>query len=288
MRGVSKGWAAVLSALVLAAFFLTAGVIESTASFVVEKAEKARLQRLTTDYASKESEHFVIRFSKRDTEVIHRVCDQAESQLALAADYFGYRPEQKILLTVYHDKDNLQKGLRLPSGGTTLGAYYAGTIGVLSPNVWGHEGGAAEKGLYLHELTHLIMADMAGGNYPLWFTEGMALYQEYLNTGFEWGKEYRFEELPYSIEELTGDFSRLDQFLAYKQSFLLVKALVEMEGRDRILKLFGVLDKNAPFNTAFLQVFGYTPEKLWVLAEKSSKKMKHARVGGPLHVKIGD
>lgn len=271
MRGVSKGRVAVLTVLFLAAFFLGSGGAKP-ANAIVEGLERARLHRLTTGYTVKETENFIIRFYAGDAKVLHRVANQAEGQLELAAEFFGYRPENKILLTVYHDKDHLQKGLRLPSRGTTLGAYYAGTIGVLSPNVWGEEGDAAEKGLYLHELTHLLMADMAGGNYPLWFTEGMALYQEYLHTGFEWGKEYRFEKLPYTVEELTGDFARLDQFLAYKQSLLLVKTLVESEGRDKVTALLGALGTGMPFDKAFVQALGYLPGHLWELHNGKGEK----------------
>lgn len=287
MRGVSKGRVALLAVLVLGAFFLGSGGVKP-ANAIVERWERVRLHRLTTGYTVKETENFIIRFYAGDAKVLHRVANQAEEQLALAAEFFGYRPKNKILLTVYHNKDHLRKGLRLPSRGTTLGAYYAGTIGVLSPNVWGEEGDAAEKGLYLHELTHLLMADMAGGNYPLWFTEGMALYQEYLHTGFEWGKEYRFEKLLYTVEELTGNFARLDQFLAYKQSLLLVKTLVESEGRDKVLVLLEMLGTGTSFDKAFVKVFGYLPGQLWELLNEEGKKMKYARVGGPLHIKIGD
>ena len=271
MKGVSKGRVALLAVLVVGSFFLGAGGIKP-AHAIVEGVEKVRLSRLTTGYNVKETENFVIRYYDGDAEVIHRVANQAEGQLALAAEFFGYRPEDKILLTVYHDKDYLQKGFRLPSRGTTLGAYYAGTIGVLSPSVWGEEGDAAEKGLYLHELTHLLMADMAKGNYPLWFTEGMALYQEYLHTGFEWGKEYRFEKLPYTVEELTGDFARLDQYLAYKQSLLLVKTLIELEGRDKALVLLEMLGTRTSFDKAFAQVYGYPPGHLWDLLNEEGKK----------------
>lgn len=272
MRGFPRGRAAVVTALILAVFFLGAGGIKPAAAVAVEELEKNRLHRLTTDYIQEETGNFVIRFSENDAGVLRRVAGQAERQLALVSEYFGFKPAERIVLTVYHDKDHLLKGLRLPSRGSTLGAYYAGTIGVLSPSAWGEEGDMAEDGLYLHELTHLFMADMAGGNYPLWFTEGMALYQEYLHTGFEWGREYRFEKLPYSLEELTGDFTGLDQFLAYKQSLLLVKTLIETEGRDKILALFGLLDANISFDRAFRHTFGYSTKGLWDLTNEHLEK----------------
>ncbi len=261
MGGFGRGRAAVILTLLLTILFLSTNYIKPAAVTIVQVAERARLKRLTVDYAVKETENFLIRFSDKDIGVIRRVEYQAQKQFDAVTEYFGYNPETKITLTVYQDKNHLQKGLRLPYKGTTLGAYYAGTISVLSPSVWGHEGDAAEEGLYIHELTHLIMSDMAGGNYPMWFTEGMALYQEYINTGFEWGREYKFEDLPYSIQELTDHFAKLDQFIAYKQSFLLVKTLVEREGRNKVFELLETLKGDVPFDLAFERVYGYSPDQ---------------------------
>ena len=42
---------------------------------------------------------------------------------------------------------------------------------------------------FVHELTHLVVDDLAGGNFPVWFTEGSALYMEYMLLGYEWGRD---------------------------------------------------------------------------------------------------
>ena len=70
------------------------------------------------------------------------------------------------------------------------------------------------------------------------------------------------------MEELTGGFARLDQFLAYKQSLLLVKTLVESEGRDKVLVMLETLGTGTSFDKAFVQVFGYSPVHLWDLLNK--------------------
>jgi hypothetical protein len=259
MRGYKRGRLIVFLAFAFIMLFLNSGGIKTAAAVMVERAETIRIRKLTQGYSVLETENFSIRFAEKDAAVVQRVAHQAEKQFNLAAEYFGYKLEKKTVLTVYHDKERLQQGLRLPYRGTTLGAYYAGTISILSPSIWGIEGDAAEEGLYIHELIHLIMADMAGGNYPLWFTEGMALYLEYINTGFEWGEEYVFDSPPYSLAELTGEFVNLDQFIAYKQSFMIVKELMEREGRDKVLELFESLRSNISFDLAFTRVYGYSP-----------------------------
>ncbi|MDI6705020.1 MAG: peptidase MA family metallohydrolase [Bacillota bacterium] len=237
-------------------------MIKSAVANIYGSIERNRLERITTGYLIKDTENFRIKFSSEDLETVDRVAGEAERQLALAADYFGYQPKDKITIIVYPNKEDLEKGLRLSSGGTTLGAYYAGTISIISPKKWGIEGQEAEKGLYLHELTHLIMDDMAGGNYPVWFTEGLALYQEYLATGFEWGKDYIFKEQPYTVRELTLQFNKLDQFLAYKQSFLIVKEIMERSSIEEVLALFQLLKKGQAFETAFARSLGYSLSEL--------------------------
>ncbi len=268
MKGVNKTRATILIMIVLLSIVVGTNVLKPATVALVEGAERIRLQRLTAGYGIKETEDFIIRFPIEDTDIVHRVEAQAKPQLRLVTEYFGYSPKKKIYLNVYHDNHYFQKGLRLPDGGTTLGAYYAGTVNVLSPKAWGDEGAAAEQGLYIHEFTHLIMADMASGNYPTWFTEGMALYQEYINTGFEWGKEYIFYHMPYSLKELTFHFDSLDQYLAYKQSLILVKMTMELEGKEGILRLFEALRNGTPFDRAFNETFGYRPEDLYRLTEQ--------------------
>lgn len=65
MRGGSRGRVALLAVLVLGAFFLGTGGIKP-ANAIVEGLERARLQRLTTDYTVKETENFIIRFYAGD------------------------------------------------------------------------------------------------------------------------------------------------------------------------------------------------------------------------------
>lgn len=58
------------------------------ANAIVEGLERARLQRLTTDYTVKETENFIIRFYAGDAGLIQRVANQAEEQLELAAEFW--------------------------------------------------------------------------------------------------------------------------------------------------------------------------------------------------------
>jgi hypothetical protein len=260
IRGLKRGH--ILFFVVIIFVLFNIYTFKAVVTEAVQGVERLRLQRFTAGYLTEESSNFRIRYAPGDVDVVPRVVAQAERQLDLVSQYFGYYPGSKITLIIYPNRNELETGLRLSADRTTLGAFYAGTISIISPAIWGDEGDQAEEGLYIHELTHLIMEDIAGGNYPVWFTEGMALYQEYLNTGFEWGSEYIFENNPYSIEELSRGFSGLDQVLAYKQSFLLVKAMMEKSTKQDVLKLFDRLNKGVSFPRAFEETLGYSLEHL--------------------------
>ena len=87
---------------------------------------------------------------------------------------------------------------------------------------------------------------MAGGNFPVWFTEGSALYMEYMLLGYEWGRELGSADI-YSIEELTDDFYRLDEYQAYRQAFLEVSDIIERIGWDGYLDLLQELGDGQDF-----------------------------------------
>jgi len=281
-RGIRRDRVLVLLIILLVVFIGSSYDTKAVILDAVKGVEKIRLERLTSEYKIKNTANFSIRYSKQDANVLDRVVYQAEKQYNTVTDYFGYCPCDKITLIVYPNKQELKKGLRLSSGDTTLGAYYSDTIGILSPNQWGEAGEQAEEGLYIHELTHLLMDKMASGNYPIWFTEGMALYQEYINTGFEWGQNYVFKNNPYSSEELTNHFNNLDQVIAYRQSFLLVKAIMDTNHKDKILALFIKLKSGEAFERAFEESLNFTLHEL-------ENKINMQGLGKPLHVKnLGD
>lgn len=259
-RGLKRGH--ILFFVLIIAISFNIHALKSIVTEAVESVERLRLQRFTSGYLEENSSNFRIRYAPGDGDMVSRVIEQAERQLGLVSGYFEYHSESRITLIIYPNRNDLEAGLRLSSDGTTLGAFYAGTVSIISPKVWGEEGDQAEEGLYIHELTHLIMEEMAGGNYPIWFTEGMALYQEYINTGFEWGREYIFEKAPYSVEELTRGFNDLDQVLAYKQSFLLVKEMMQRSARSDVIKLFDRLKTGEAFPLAFEKAMGYTLKDL--------------------------
>ncbi|MBI2849206.1 MAG: hypothetical protein HYX88_03650 [Chloroflexi bacterium] len=75
------------------------------------------------------------------------------------------------------------------------GVYQAGVIRVVFPSTEDpDEQGLileayAREGPLLHEMTHWFLDQSASGNYPRWFSEGMATYFEAELLGFTWWEE---------------------------------------------------------------------------------------------------
>ena len=222
----------------------------------------------TKEFHIKETEHFIIRYEQEDEEVIDLVARAAEEKYLDMTKMFQYAPKGKINVIVYENPQLLMKNTNLKQGKPPMGVYYASTIQILSPRLWVDEEEDMEflflnQGPMVHEFAHLLVDDLTRGNYPLWFTEGMALYQEYVQTGYEWGKDLAYLGEPYTIEELTTNFHGLDEMLAYKRSFELIRGLAEREGFDGLQEVLKELNKGRELNEAHLKVFGRSVEELY-------------------------
>lgn len=210
------------------------------------------------DYNKVETEHFIIKYKTDDLEVLKLVEKASEEYYDEICRQFDYYPEDKTVVVLYDNSEDLLKNANLGKSKPPMGVYYASTIQILSPRLWcpadkDMESLFINEGPMVHEFTHRIIDDITKGNYPLWFTEGLALYSEYIYTGYEWGKEVEEEKI-YSFKELNHEFNKLDQYLAYTQSFRVVKHIVDTYGFESIKEIIKKLEDGYTFNNAFEMV----------------------------------
>ncbi|MFT9496502.1 peptidase MA family metallohydrolase [Anaerosolibacter sp.] len=222
----------------------------------------------TKDFGVRETEHFIIKYQEADQEVIELVAEASEKHYDEASRLLNYYPKKKTTVVIYEDPTKLMKNANLRQGKPPMGVYYASTIQILSPRQWIPENTDMKEifmneGPMVHEFTHLLVDDLTRGNYPLWFTEGVALYQEYVHTGYEWGKGLEYEEAPYDVAQLTNDFHELDEMLAYKRSFEMMKSMVENNGSEDLNKVLRELGKGEDFEKAHEKVFDKTVETIY-------------------------
>ncbi|WZL73085.1 hypothetical protein QBE52_18890 [Clostridiaceae bacterium 35-E11] len=220
----------------------------------------------TKHYQQLETEHFIIRYEPEEEAIIDLVAQAAERDYKAVCDMFGYYPKEKTMIIVYHNSENLMKNTNLGQGKPPMGVYFASTIQILSPRLWISEDENMQdifmnEGPMIHEFTHLVVDDVTKGNYPLWFTEGVALYQEYVQTGYEWGKNASFEGVPYTVEQLAQNFHQLDEILAYKRSFEIVKEIVEDQGFEKINHTLELLGEGKEFDRVHSEVLGTSLQK---------------------------
>ncbi|GFO70290.1 lipoprotein [Geomonas limicola] len=91
------------------------------------------------------------------------------------------------------------------------------------------------RGVLFHEFTHVLVAEITGGNVPTWLNEGLAQIEEFKEYGAAMaaqGAPLAKEKL-LSMRSLSGSFVGLDREsagLAYRQSYSLTSFMVQRYG----------------------------------------------------------
>lgn len=265
MRSKNKWWNIGLC-IVLAAVLLLVrykGVLFTKVHPAVMYLESQRISYGIEDFEQLEDKYFVIRHEAGDAAAAKLVRTVADGWGSQVLDFFEYRPSGKIGIVMFSREEDLKGVLRIPQGQSATGAYAGGIINLLSPaSLEGmNQDPNSLVNVFVHELAHLAVDEICKGNYPLWFTEGSALYLEYILLDYEWGSGLP-KEPAYSIGDLTYRFNALDEQVAYRQSFLLVKGLIEEHGKESYLDFLHSLGEGKDFKAALMDNFGMTEEDL--------------------------
>lgn len=202
-------------------------------------------------YENEQVKNFSIRYHSSNIDKLNDLENIIREYGDRVFNFFGFIPDRSIEIILFDNEQHLQHSLGIPDDQPTIGAYSGGKIALLAQQ----EHGVEEDMLinsFVHELAHLVIDEMAGGNFPTWFTEGSALYMEYRLLDYEWGQELVSME-PYSMEELTSHFDKLDEYCAYRQAFVYVRDLIERVGWDNYLALLQNLKNGRDFSTEFMK-----------------------------------
>ncbi|MFV9568791.1 peptidase MA family metallohydrolase [Thermoanaerobacter mathranii] len=231
----------------------------------VREIKEDNLTDNVKDYKTAQSEHFIVRYTPPDEKYVPLVLKIAEKHYDSVTKDLGHKPVGKIVIIMYHDPEKMNRDFSLAKGDTAMGIYLNGIISIASPELWISPTKDLEKvfeheGPIVHEFAHLIVDDVAKGNYPVWFTEGIALLEEYRENGFVWG-EYITTDKPYSLKELTYNFNQLDETLAYKRSFEIVKAITDKYEMQSIREILKYLGEGLNLSESFYKVTGQNLEK---------------------------
>ncbi|HWQ62436.1 MAG TPA: hypothetical protein VN521_09010 [Negativicutes bacterium] len=213
---------------------------------LARQAAQAKINYETRGMAAYETPHFIVKYYPADQSAAAMVAQAAEAAYAPVTAALGYVPGGKTLVVIYHDRSELNKNFGWSGNQSAMGVYWGGVIEVLSPQAWLKDGTAGEyirSGPMVHEYTHLVFDHMARGNYPRWFTEGLAQYLEYRVNGYEWRTaDNTLTGRLYTQAELDRDFDNLpSQALAYRESLAAVRYIAAVHGESKLRQVIAAL-----------------------------------------------
>lgn len=246
--------------ILIALFFIGQGSVYNIAKLKGYKALKVityyNNTKLNKSSDSFQTDHFIINSRSINEKTSEEIGVLLEKSYYLIGKEFNHYPDKKTPVIIYGSMDDFWEQNKALDGQTVMGLYYMGIIHLIVPDVFDMDLYEYEKnGPVLHEYTHKVVDDICGGNIDIWFTEGLALYQEYLNYGTNWGEGLVFNN-EYSIEELRDNFLSLESVQAYKQSFEIVKNICNGQKKEKIIELLKELGKGKNMEDAFLNVYG--------------------------------
>src|SRR5690606_30979793 len=117
------------------------------------------------------------------------VLEQAEEVLPRIASTMGVQlPARPAVFVVHESPEALARRFQWDPERAPLGFYADGVIHVPDPRTWAEDPRTfAQQGPVPHELAHWLLDQLTRGNYPAWFTEGLAQAVDRAITGFTFG-----------------------------------------------------------------------------------------------------
>lgn len=207
---------------------------------LVRQAVQIKVNYEARDMATYETAHFRIKYAPVDADTVSMIGQAAEAAYQPVVETLQYAPSGKTLILIHSNKNQLRQAFGWSGNESAMGVYWGGTIQLLSPHVWLNDGESVEEfihsGPMVHEYTHLVFDHITNGNYPRWFTEGLAQYVEYRANHYEWiTADNVLDDRMYTMRELEDSFDELsNQSLAYRQSLAAVRYVAEVYGDDTL------------------------------------------------------
>ncbi|MFZ5353958.1 MAG: peptidase MA family metallohydrolase [Bacillota bacterium] len=219
---------------------------------------------LMEDFLIYETEHFTIKYRERDENIIRNVGRLLEESYDALNKEYSYEPEGKTAVYVYESQQQMWEYQNEVRGQAVMGFYSMGDLHILSPNAYDENklnfvDFFEKHGPIMHEYMHKLADDITGGNIELWFTEGIALYEEYEKLGIEWAPDFDYEKL-FSAEELRKNFMGIEETQAYRQSFDAIDILIKEYGKTKLYETLILLGQGYSLDKAFMAVYGFTAD----------------------------
>ncbi len=229
---------------------------------------------LLEDYATLETEHFVIRYDAAHDESLARTMARyAEQCYGELATTFDFQLPERALLEVFHNGRGVKA--REWFGARMVGLPNIHTIAACGGNVVAMVSPTAERGklnwadILRHEIVHLINIQQTDYAVPHWLTEGCAVWQEARPRRRRWQK-LLIQRVPrgdvFDLESINFGFLRPrsadDWQLVYCQAEIYVELIASEFGVEGIRNLLAAYRDNLTTQQAIAHGLGTTQERI--------------------------
>ncbi len=211
-----------------------------------------------------------VAFKDEDEALAQFILNLSIESFHVLQEKYMFTPNVRPLVVIYPNYEELLKSLGWDENNKVSGVYQGGTIKLVSPKTWYPVEVLSDiKEIYRnfgplhHEMTHLFVDYIAKGNYPDWYTEGLAQLEELKFLDIQWIDENNQNpEKLYTFDELRRGFYRLDnQALAYRQSLTMAIFLEEVYGKEVHMTILKELGTGKNFSGALIAATGITMEQ---------------------------
>jgi tetratricopeptide (TPR) repeat protein len=207
------------------------------------------------DFVQLQSRHFRVRFGdNQDTRTVRLMLDELEDAYDTVGAKLGAHPDERTPVVLYTQQD-FHSITRTPDW---AGAAFDGRIKIPVRGL--SEDDPNLTRIVRHEYAHSLVAQGTGGHCPVWLNEGLAMWAEEEKDGDRepWAHEKIAGQTLFFLDELNGSFTQLpaDRVeVAYAQSYLAVRSLVDRYGPRKIPALLSALGRSGNLSDAYAATY---------------------------------
>lgn len=224
------------------------------------------------EFATLTSQHFTLRIHEDERDVLGPVMlREAEKAYEVLQSYYGYEPEDRILLEAYNDADDFAVRVAgVPHIGL-LGVCFGDVVAINTPAAISEARYNWARTLW-HELAHTMTVGLSDYRVPRWLTEGLSVYEE-VRANPAWRRDLELQFFTaydqgrlHSLEEIDRGFTRPtfqgQVLLSYYHAYRVVEFVVAEYGFDAIMGILDSLASGQSDSAAIQNAIGVSREAL--------------------------
>jgi len=207
------------------------------------------------DFVQLESRHFRVSFADdEERSAVRLVLATLEDAYDSVGRKLGSYPDEPTAVVLYTQQD-FHAVTQTPDW---AGAAFDGRIKIPVRGLTADDGSFSR--LVRHEYAHSVIARLSGSACPVWLNEGLAVWAEEDADGERaaWAEAKIADQELFSLSQLAGSFTRLPATraeLAYAESYLAVRALIDRYGTRKLPTLLAALGRTHTMQEAFAAVY---------------------------------